>query len=182
MRPYQQWLVIVLAILVAVLPLLLVSHLPLVDYPNHLAQFEIYRLLPTSAPLRAFWRWEWAVIPNLAVEVIIIPFTWVMRTEPAANLVMLCSLIVTCGSTILLLMHLFRFGLYVVCMGGFELGRLIARPVGSILPGWPLTIRGGGDPSQNMVIEPFVLAMLGLPQFLASARPHMLISYAADIS
>lgn len=24
------------------------------------------------------------------------------------------------------------------------------------LPGWPITIRGGGDPSQNMVIEPFV--------------------------
>ena len=24
------------------------------------------------------------------------------------------------------------------------------------MPGWPMTIRGGGDPSQNMVIEPFV--------------------------
>ncbi|MEA2727889.1 MAG: hypothetical protein QOF70_2364, partial [Acetobacteraceae bacterium] len=24
------------------------------------------------------------------------------------------------------------------------------------LPGWPITIRGGGDPSRNMVIEPFV--------------------------
>ena len=23
-------------------------------------------------------------------------------------------------------------------------------------PGWPITIRGGGDPSRNMVIEPFV--------------------------
>jgi len=31
-----------------------------------------------------------------------------------------------------------------------------ARSADAILHGRPITIRGGGDPSQNMVIEPFV--------------------------
>jgi hypothetical protein len=42
-----------------------------------------------------------------------------------------------------------------------------ARSAGFVLPGWPLMIRGGGDPSQNMVIEPFV-RMGPLPRSLAA--------------
>jgi hypothetical protein len=46
---------------------------------------------------------------------------------------------------------------------GLPVRRMRARPSDAkkvspnrAMPGWPLTIRGGGDPSRNMVIEPFV--------------------------
>lgn len=87
--------IIVVGSLLAVLPLLSVHHLPLVDYPNHLGRLQIYVDLPNSPALREFYTWQWGLIPNLAVDLLVIPFTWVMMVEPAANTVILLSFLVT---------------------------------------------------------------------------------------
>jgi len=88
--------------LLAVLPLLAVKHLPLVDYWNHLGRYQIHHDLPISPTLRDFYVWNWAIIPNLAVDILVIPFTWFLPVEPAANTVILLSFIVTIAGTMFL--------------------------------------------------------------------------------
>jgi hypothetical protein len=85
-----------------VLPILSVKHLPLVDYPNHLGRFQIYVDLPNSPSLQAFYQWQWGIIPNLAVDILVIPFTWILPVEPAANTVILLSFLVTMAGTMFL--------------------------------------------------------------------------------
>lgn len=100
--PVRRAVIALLALLVAVLPILAVQHLPLVDYPNHLGRFQIYVDLPNSPSLQAFYQWQWGIIPNLAVDILVIPFTWFLPVEPAANTVILLSFIVTMAGTMFL--------------------------------------------------------------------------------
>jgi len=66
------------AIVLTVLPFLLVKHLPLVDLPNHIARLIIREDLHAGGPLSAFYEWHWLIIPNLAIDLLSIPFEgWV---------------------------------------------------------------------------------------------------------
>lgn len=181
------------AVAFSLLPVLLVAHLPLVDYPNHLARFEIFRRFSSSEFFATFYEWRWGFIPNLALDLLVIPVTYLLPVEAAANLVTLLALVVLCLGTIqldrelhgdrwgvssfvglivysgafrygfvnyvisvslalvlfvlwvrlrprlssgklalftvagalLLLMHLYAFGLYAVCVAGFEFSLLL---------------------------------------------------------
>jgi hypothetical protein len=105
--------VVLACLLSSILPLIVVAHYPLVDYPNHLGRFQIYQSLHTSPALQTFWQWNWAIIPNLALDLLVIPFTWFMPVEPATNLVTLLALALLCIGTILLdrQLHGTRWGL-----------------------------------------------------------------------
>lgn len=181
------------AVALSLLPVLLVSHLPLVDYPNHLARFEIFQRFQSSEFFATFYEWRWGFIPNLALDLLVIPATYLLPVETAANFVTLLALIVLCfgtiqldrelhgdrwgvssfvglivyngafrygfinyiiavsfalvlfvlwvrlrprlspkllalftlGGAVLLLMHLYAFGLYAVCVAGFEFSLLL---------------------------------------------------------
>jgi hypothetical protein len=97
-----QRLIILVAIAFSILPLGVVTHYPLLDYPNHLGRFQIYHTLSASPALQEFWEWHWAIIPNLAVDLAVIPLLWFMPVEQAANLVILLVLVLLCIGTILI--------------------------------------------------------------------------------
>jgi hypothetical protein len=44
---------------------------PLLDYPNHLARMHILLNIPHSEVLQSFYEIQWAVIPNLAMDLIV---------------------------------------------------------------------------------------------------------------
>ncbi len=60
-----------LVFLVAILPLLLTRHLPLVDLPNHLAGQFIIAHWQTSAAYQQYYQVHWALIPNLGLDVFV---------------------------------------------------------------------------------------------------------------
>lgn len=55
----------------ALLPLALCSPLPLGDYTNHLARIHIIANIGSSSDLARFYSVEWAVIPNLASDILV---------------------------------------------------------------------------------------------------------------
>jgi len=55
---------------VLVAPLLIVDVPPLVDYPNHLARAFVLASLPSDQVLAKFYSAHWAIIPNLATDLI----------------------------------------------------------------------------------------------------------------
>ncbi len=86
----------------SMLPFLLVRHYPLLDWPNHLGRWEVHRLLPGSPALQAMYEWRWAVIPNLSMDVLVLPVQALLETEAAANLVLALGMLVLLVGTVLL--------------------------------------------------------------------------------
>ncbi|MFO1024074.1 MAG: hypothetical protein U1E70_02730 [Acetobacteraceae bacterium] len=87
------------AVAFSVLPMLLVSHLPLVDYPNHLARFVIRQHLQAGSPLSRFYEWHWAFIPTAGLDLLVVPLSAVLPVESAGNLVMTATLVLLCLGT-----------------------------------------------------------------------------------
>ena len=82
--------------------MLSVSHLPLVDYPNHLGRYQIFQNLGSSQFLRKFYEWHWAYIPNLAQDLIVIPLAQLFPIELAARIATTFALVAICAGTMLL--------------------------------------------------------------------------------
>ena len=61
----------VLLLGVSLIPLLEVRLPPLLDYPNHLARMHILNHMDDAPCLREFYAIQWAVLPNLAMDVIV---------------------------------------------------------------------------------------------------------------
>lgn len=79
----------VAAILAA--PLLVTALPPLVDYPNHLARAV---LLHTSQPeLRPFYAIEWAILPNLAMDVLMGPLLAALEPYTAGRVLLFLILL-----------------------------------------------------------------------------------------
>lgn len=127
--PSRRTVLAAVAVAFSVLPMLLVSHLPLVDYPNHLARFEVFRRFESSPFFKTFYEWHWGFIPNLALDLLVIPVTYLLPVEAAANLVTLLALVVLCFGTIQLdrELHGSRWGLsafagLIIYNGAFRYG------------------------------------------------------------
>jgi hypothetical protein len=79
----------VAAILAA--PLLVTALPPLVDYPNHLARAV---LLHTSAPeLRPYYAIEWAILPNLAMDILMGPLLAALEPYTAGRVLLFLILL-----------------------------------------------------------------------------------------
>ena len=64
-------LAVVLAGIVLIIPLLLCDPLPLQDYPAHLARMYVLAHIGQSATLAHYYQLRWAVLPNLAMDLIV---------------------------------------------------------------------------------------------------------------
>jgi hypothetical protein len=88
-------------LLISLIPLALVRFPPLVDYPNHLARMHLLINLDSSNSLSEFYRVEWAVLPNLAMDLIVPPLTKIFPLEVAGrvfiSLIVLLLLSGTCA-------------------------------------------------------------------------------------
>lgn len=84
---------LVAAVAFSIVPMLAVEHLPFVDYPNHLARYQILHSLSASPILQRFYEWHWAFIPNLAQDLIVIPLAKILPIEVAGNIATTAALV-----------------------------------------------------------------------------------------
>lgn len=79
-------LALFLAWVLVCIPLLFVKVLPTVDFPNHLARSYILAHSDTMPGYLEFYQPRWAMLPNLASELILVPLAHVMPIEAAGKI------------------------------------------------------------------------------------------------
>lgn len=77
------------AILASAIPLLWPAIPPLVDLPGHLGRYHVAIDLARSPDLRRHWRYHWALIGNLGVDVAALPLAPLFGLELAVKFVVL---------------------------------------------------------------------------------------------
>ena len=82
------WILLLLGCGVLVSPLLLVDVPPLLDYPNHLARAFVLAQGDADPVLSAMYGPHWAVIPNLATDVLLHPLIRALPVHVAGRLVL----------------------------------------------------------------------------------------------
>jgi hypothetical protein len=92
----QRWAVAALALL-AVLPLLWPDVPPLVDLPGHMGRYKVQLDIGSSAVLRQFYEFHWALIGNLGVDLLVVPLAKVFGLELAVKLIVMAIPPLTVG-------------------------------------------------------------------------------------
>ena len=87
------------ALIVFLLPVAATEVPPLVDYPSHLARMHILSTLDTNATLAQIYASNWTVLPNLAMEIVILPLTAIMPVETAGRVFIALTMIMLVGGT-----------------------------------------------------------------------------------
>lgn len=80
----NRWFLAV-AILASSLPLLWPAIPPLTDFPGHVGRYHIASALPYSADLERHWTYEWAIVGNLGVDLIVYALAPLIGVEAAAK-------------------------------------------------------------------------------------------------
>jgi hypothetical protein len=92
-RPSVWWSIFVALCLLLLAPLLLADVPPILDYPNHLARLFILAHAGHDPVLDKIWRPHWAVIPDLAIDVVISPLMLVMTPFAAGKIMLALALL-----------------------------------------------------------------------------------------
>jgi hypothetical protein len=90
------------------LPVLITKTLPLYDYPSHLARLHIILNLEKSSTLKEFYAVHWAVLPNLAMEGVILPLAQIMPLEMAGKFFVIITFVLLTGGALLLHYAIFK--------------------------------------------------------------------------
>src|SRR5271169_5322122 len=67
---------VILSIAIAVfciMPIIWYSHMPLADYPNHLARLQIHKSLSSNPYLSTFFEFRWTLVPNMGIDLLTFP-------------------------------------------------------------------------------------------------------------
>ena len=62
---------------------------PLIDLPGHIGRYRVADALRGSTELQAHWRFDWAAIGNLGVDLLVFPLARLVGVEPATKLVVI---------------------------------------------------------------------------------------------
>ena len=84
----RRWFVALL-MLVAAVPLIYPDVPPLVDLFGHLGRYRVQLDLATSPWLGRYYDFEWAVIGNLGVDLLVVPLRPLLGLEPSVKLIVL---------------------------------------------------------------------------------------------
>lgn len=76
-------------ILASAIPLLWPDIPPLVDLPGHMARYRVQLEIADAPALQHFYRFEWALIGNLGVDLLVIPLSKIFGLELAVKLIVL---------------------------------------------------------------------------------------------
>ncbi|MGZ8965574.1 MAG: hypothetical protein ACXW1V_18055 [Methylomagnum sp.] len=87
--------VLIILTIAALLPLCLVDILPLLDYLNHLARDYVLAHYNESDIFRKFYQPQWAFLPNLAMDLAIVPLAKFMSIDLAGKLFLAAIFILT---------------------------------------------------------------------------------------
>ena len=74
-------------VLLTALPMLWPEIPPLVDLPGHMARYRVQLEIGESEALRSFYGFEWALIGNLGVDLLVIPLSKLFGLELAVKLI-----------------------------------------------------------------------------------------------
>jgi hypothetical protein len=83
---HQPWFLLV-AVLVSTVPLLWPDIPPLVDLPGHMGRYRVQMDLSHSAELQRFYGFDWALIGNLGVDLLVVPFAKLFGLELAVKII-----------------------------------------------------------------------------------------------
>lgn len=120
-----RWLAVLLMLVMAV-PLLWPAIPPLADMPGHIGRYRI--ALGDSATLARFYSYDWRIVPNLGVDLLVHPLARIIGVEAAAKLVTLAIPVIGTAGMIALVR---------VVHGRISAGLLFALP---LLYGWPFQL------------------------------------------
>jgi hypothetical protein len=84
----QRWAVAALALLAA-LPLLWPDVPPLVDLPGHMGRYRVQLEIGSSPHLQHWYSFEWGLIGNLGVDLLVMPLSKIFGLELAVKLIVL---------------------------------------------------------------------------------------------
>ena len=99
----QHRLLVHAALIVAtLLPLLLVDIPALVDYPNHLARIHVISEIDADPALRSNYQVVWGAMPNLAMDLVILPFTGLLPVETLGRIFIAITMLLLVGGTLAL--------------------------------------------------------------------------------
>src|SRR6516225_12333048 len=90
------WWVMLFTALVLIVPLALIPHLPLVDYPNHLAGAYVLAYYDQVPLFQQTYEIHRVPAPYLAMDVIIAPLSKMMNVESAGKLFIAFTIILYC--------------------------------------------------------------------------------------
>jgi hypothetical protein len=89
-RPWWEHRAFVVAmILMASIPLLFPTIPPLVDLPGHMGRYRVQLDLAVSPELRQYYTFQWALIGNLGVDLLVVPLSKLFGLELAVKLIVL---------------------------------------------------------------------------------------------
>jgi hypothetical protein len=91
----RSWIVDCAILAFAIVPLFLTAHVPLFDMPNHIARQYVIRDIATSPTLQQFYFVEWALVPNMAIEVFVAAVRSFLSIDEALRLFCIVTLTVT---------------------------------------------------------------------------------------
>ncbi len=86
----------------ALFPLLLVEVPALIDYPNHLARAHILATIQENPLLSERYTAEWKLVPNLAMDLFVVPLTSFLSIFTAGRLFLAATLLCVVGGTLVL--------------------------------------------------------------------------------
>jgi len=98
----------VLSCIAALVPIWSVVHLPLIDYPAHLARMHILANLAQSPALQNIYEIHWGLLPNLAMDIVVPPLSKIIPLIDAGRVYV--SAIVVMWITGPLVLHHALFG------------------------------------------------------------------------
>lgn len=78
-----------LLVLLSVVPLLWPEVPPLVDLPGHMGRYRVQLDIATSEALQSFYNFEWQLIGNLGIDLLVIPLERIFGLELAVKLIVL---------------------------------------------------------------------------------------------
>jgi hypothetical protein len=87
------WTIFAALCLLLLAPLLLASLPPILDYPNHLARLVILAHAGRDPVLDRIWQPSWAVVPDLAIDILIPPLMHVMTPFAAGKIMLALALL-----------------------------------------------------------------------------------------
>jgi hypothetical protein len=87
-------------VLATAIPLLWPNIPPLVDLPGHLGRYHVQLTIDDNSALQRFYHFQWALIGNLGVDLLVVPLAKLFGLELAVKLIVLLIPTMTAGGLI----------------------------------------------------------------------------------
>ena len=91
-----------LLVLLTAVPLLWPGTAPLIDLPGHMARYRVELGIHNSAPLARYYGFEWALMGNLGVDLLVVPLAPILGLELAVKLIVLAIPVMTAAGLLLI--------------------------------------------------------------------------------